>query len=438
MAINPDVKLATETLFAKGMRLTPLFQYYVGNQPIKYAADRLRDIFQNQSTTFVENWCAVVVDSTLDRLELREFDVTDDESASLRLNDLLSQTRMFADSDAIMRAALVSGESYVVAWADGSDVEAYYNDPRNVHLWTDAEKPREKRMAAKWWQQDDGVWRLNLFYPERIERYFGSALDGASVHASMWQLESEERNPWGVIPVFQLYKDRYFAGGELTNVLPLQDAINKLFADMMVAAEYGAFKQRYVITNSDTSKLRNSPNEIWELPPGGPGEQPTAAGEFSTTDLGNYLDATDRLASRIATITRTPKHYLFSTGGDPSGEALNAMEAPLIRKVQQYQERFGQVWAELASFLLLLDGSQVDELSITPGWAPAATIQPKTQAEIRQLSVAAGIPLETHLKRAENWTDEEVDEMQEVAANAAQANTNLGAELLTAFDRGQA
>jgi len=220
--------------------------------------------------------------------------------------------------------------------------------------------------------------------------------------------------------------------------LSIQDAINKLLGDMMIAAEFGAFKQRWIITNSDTSKLRNAPNEIWEIPPGGPGEQPTQLGEFSTTDLGNYLDAIDRLSSSLAIITRTPKHYLFAQTGDPSGEALIAMEAPLIRKVEQYQTKFGYTWSELLSYLLLLDGVQVSDLDIRPGWAPAETVQPRTQAEIRQFGVASGLPLETILRRDEHWTSDEIDDMQADRANTAAQQTNLGAELLTAFEQGSA
>ena len=47
-------------------------------------------------------------------------------------------------------------------------------------------------------------------------------------------------------------------------MIPLQNAINKLVTDLMVAAEYGAFMQRWIISNADTSSLKNAPNEIWE------------------------------------------------------------------------------------------------------------------------------------------------------------------------------
>ena len=119
-----------------------------------------------------------------------------------------------------------------------------------------------------------------------------------------------------------------------------------------------------------------------------------------------------------------------------AGLALIAMEAPLIRKVEQYQTKFGYTWSELSSYLLLLDGVQVSDLDIRPGWAPAETVQPRTQAEIRQFAVASGLPLETILRRDEHWTSDEIDDMQADRANTAAQQTNLGAELLSAFDRG--
>ena len=175
---NTDLKLATETLRAKSAPYTKLFQYYDGDQPLKYAAERLRDVFQDTTTKFVQNWCAVVVDATLDRLQLMPFEVTDDEPNSDRLNSLLSTTRIMADSDTIMRSGLITGESFVVAQrSDSNEIEAFYNDPRMVHVWYDAENPRQKSKAAKWWQTDDGIWHLNLYYPDHLERYTSRAID---------------------------------------------------------------------------------------------------------------------------------------------------------------------------------------------------------------------------------------------------------------------
>jgi hypothetical protein len=436
-----DLELAVKTLLAKQPDQKALFDYYIGNQPIRYAADRLREIFANRQTSFVQNWCAVVVDAVLDRLNLPSFDVTGQAALTKRLNEIYIATGLAIDSDAAMRAALITWEGFIVAWRSESEgIEAFYNDPRLCHIWYEAANPRRKRFGAKWWQDEgDELLRLNLYYPTRIEHYVTKKTEGPE--ARSFTEESTEVNPWGIIPLIHIYRDRWIQTGELSNVLPLQDAINKLLADMMIAAEFGAFPQRWVITNGDISALKNKPNEVWGVPLSVPGEQPVSLGQFDAVNLGNYLDSIDRLATSIAIITRTPKHYLFQgTGQPPSGEALIAMEAPLNRKAVQYQEKFGRGWQELAAFLLLLDsGTVVDPQTIIPQWARAETVQPRTEAEIRKMSVEAGMPLQTTLRR-EGWTDQELADMEaDMTAEAeaeAERRGNIGTELLRDFEAG--
>lgn len=428
--MNPDVDLAVKTLQDKQARYTDWFDYYRGNQPLKYAADRLREIFQSPQTLFVQNWCAVVVDAVLDRLNLARLTVTDDDVLTVQLQALWQAAHLDEDADAILRAALITGESYVLCWGQDGEVEAYYHDPRMCHLWYEAERPRVKRMGAKWWRGDDKVWRLNLYYPDRIEKYSG----GSSDLPGKFVLEVEEPNAWEVVPIFHFTRDRYLMQGELVNVLPLQDAINKLLGDMMIAAEYGAFRQRWIVTNADTSKLRNAPNEIWEVPAAAAGEQPTSLGEFAPTDLANYLNAIDRLATAIGVISRTPKHYFFAQGGDPSGEALLAMESPLTRKAEGYQERFTPTFAELASFMMQLVGQQVAPGDITAVWDRVATVQPRTEAEILQMLVSAGMPLITQL-REQGWSDAQIGQY---LADRDEDAVRQQAQLATALVQAQA
>jgi hypothetical protein len=193
---------------------------------------------------------------------------------------------------------------------------------------------------------------------------------------------------------------------------------------MMIAAEFGAFPQRYVISQQPAGALKNAPNELWNIPAGDGQGQPASVGEFSQTDLGVYLTAIDKLATAIGIITRTPKAYFYAQGGDPSGEALIAMEAALNRKAQGYIERFTVVWREVAAFLLALAGSEVDPMAITPIWQPVETVQPLTASIIRQNTVSAGIPLVTALRR-EGWTEAELEQMEadRTAEQQAQANS---------------
>jgi hypothetical protein len=201
---------------------------------------------------------------------------------------------------------------------------------------------------------------------------------------------------------------------------------------MMVAAEYGAFQQRWIISQGDTSGIKNAPGEVLDIAAGDGVGQDTSVGSFSSTDLDNYLKAISTLASAVGSITRTPKHYFFGQGGDPSGEALIAMEAPLNKKAADRIDRFRPVWKKLAAFICLIEGVAVDPVDITPDFQRPETVQPKTSAEIVKLNTDSGIPLETAVIRA-GWPQQEIDAMLKVKEEAdAKAEASLANSLVKA------
>lgn len=451
--MQTDLEMAFEMLTAKKPIYDRFWNYYDSNQPLIYNRERLRDIFKDINARFTQNWCAVVIDSLLERLNLMQFVIAKNEQTTELLNRQWQLSEMALDADDAHLAALVTGEAYIIAWKeDGEPAEAYYNDPRNVHLFYSGDNPRRKRFAAKWWIGDDWHRHMTLYYPDRLEYYrsrnsiaslspTGGVVAGHDVqNAAAFGEPETANNPHGEIPVFHLRRERRVIKSELTSIIEPQDAINKLLSDMMVAAEYGAFKQRYVISQVDIrGKLKNSPDEIWALPAGDGEGQQTSAGEFSPTELGNYLSAIEQLVQSVAVISRTPKHYFLSQNGDPSGEALIAMEAPLNKKAQKYIDRFSSTWRKVAQFLLKLEGITVDELDITASFDRPETVQPMTNAVIRKTNVDAGLPLTTQL-RDEGWTEQELDDMQQDKEDEQARNqAGLGTALLNAesqFDRG--
>jgi hypothetical protein len=137
-------------------------------------------------------------------------------------------------------------------------------------------------------------------------------------------------------------------------------------------------------------------------------------------------------ANAIAVISRTPKHYFWSQG-TPSGEALIMQEAPLSKKAARYIAHFSSTWQHIAAFLLLLDGVSVDPALITPLFARPETVAPLTQADIRQKAVAAGIPLETQLRREEGWDDAAIAALQTAQDAASERQqVTLGAAMARA------
>jgi hypothetical protein len=429
--MTDDLELAVQTLLYKTPRYTTYWSYFEGRHPLIYASEGLSDLFVDLRSRFAQNWCSVVVNSVVDRIQLQRILVADDDTASNNLATLLEASEVVLESEDVHLAALVTGESFVIAWPDeeSGQPEAYYNDSRNVHLFYEADQPRRKRFAAKWWIGDDGHRLLTLYYPDRLEYYRSTNAVSSQQGPPMFTnevssgksfvLQDSEFNPYSAIPVFHFKRERRVISSELANVIEPQNAINKLLSDMMIAAEYGAFPQRYIISQASPGKFKNAPNLIWDIP-GTDGEgQPTTVGQFASTELSNYLEAIDKWTTAIAIISRTPKHYFFGQGGDPSGEALIAMEAPLNHKAQKYITRWTATWSELAQFMMQVAGMGViADDAIIPVFDEPETVQPYTQALIRKESVAAGIPLMWQMEQ-EGYTEQELDDL-EAARNEEQ------------------
>lgn len=445
-----DLTKAFAAIQAKQENYSALWDYYSGMQPLRYSTERLREIFHDISAHFSQNWCSVVVDSVLDRLVLSDIQVTGDDAMTARLSELWSELELGLDADDIHQGTLVAGEGVVIAWKEPPDdeIQSFYNDARNVHIEYDPSNPRQMLWAAKRWIDEAERYRMVLYYPDRLE-YYVSTEKATQISAGTGLQPADPPsapNPFKQIPVFHFRRERRDIRSEFDNAIPIQDAINKLFADMMVAAEFGAFKQRYVISQSDPGNLKNAPNMNWWLPSGDGAGQATSVGEFSAAELSIYLEAMDKLSASIAIITRTPKHYFFAQGGDPSGEALNAMEAPLVKKTKRYIARFIPAWKSLASFLLALDGHNVPPENIEPIYEPPETIQPRLTAEIdkfnvdaRKVSIDSGIPLVTVL-RDEGWSEEKVAALlADKAEEQARSTAGLAQALLAQqrnFDQG--
>jgi hypothetical protein len=307
----------------------------------------------------------------------------------------------------------------------GGELKAYYNDPRMCHIHYDPEAPREKLWAAKWWQAEGGGWRLTIYYPEQLQYYYCTAETPTIYNEFRPMPEPIAVNPFRRIPVFHLRLNRRIVKGELNrSITDLQDAVNKLLSDMMIAAEFAALPQRYVISQMEPGDLKNAPNELWFLPAGDGVGQQTGVGQFAAADLTNYGTQIEELSRAIGIISRTPRHYFYGQGGDPSGEALIAMESPLNKKIQRYIERFTVSWQEIAVFMLELAGLTVDPMAVTPIFDPVQTVQPMTATQIREGNVRAGIPLTTTL-RNEGWTDAELEQMAEDRAAEQLAQADL-------------
>jgi hypothetical protein len=387
------------------------WRYYDGQHPIAFINPKMNQVVPN-GVVFKKNWCQVIVDASRNRLKVQAWNADDDATIET-MEDIWKRVLHRAAND-LHTAALSTGESYLVAWQGptGKPV-AYYHDPRQAHVIYEDEYPDVPRVACKRWVSNK-TYYLNLYYPGTIEHYESK---NEPMNASAYTLQSSELNPYGVIPVFHFRTGRRVCTGELTaGVLSLQDAMNKLLNDMMVSSEFTSFPQRWGIGHWDEQAggLPVGPGTLLKIPAAEAGDQPSGVGAFPVGDPGNYLEPIDSMADAMAVLSATPKHYFTGQGANASGEALQAMEAPLIAKIELYQGILGEEWQRAMAFCLMIQGQTVDPEDIECIWQEPHTVQPQSQATTRLTNTQAGIPI-LNILRDEGWTEDQLNQLMEDA-----------------------
>jgi hypothetical protein len=347
--------------------LDRLENYFAGKTPLAYATSRFREEFGTMLAAINDNWTQLVVSAVEERLNVEGFRLGNDETADARAWEIWQNNRLDADSQVAHTEALKLREAHIIVWKPDPDKDPVITieHPRNVCVELDPENRSKRLAAAKSWRDEIHGQCCTVYLPDGIYKFRRgrSGWERREVEGEAWPIPNE----WGVVPVVPLFNRPGLlveSASEIENILSKQDMINKLMADMIVAAEYSAFRQRWATgvdiptqpgTNAADDDFISAVNRLWHV------AAPDAKfGEFSQTDLATYVKAIEMLVQHIASQTATPPHYLLSTGVLPSGESLRAAEAPLVAKARRKQRVFGEAWEEVIRIALLMDGIPVE------------------------------------------------------------------------------
>jgi hypothetical protein len=437
-----DLQEAVSELAERRPRYRTAHNYYNGNHNMVFASEKFRTTFGNRFRSFADNLCPAVIDATADRLHVTGWKGNAETIA--RATELWKASRMARQAGELHLESLRSGDAYLLVWPDAQGVPRMYaHQASSCYVGYDEELPGVVRYAVKTWMVDDTA-RINIYYPDRVERYSVETKQGA-MPTDLRKLEPYSGdgsgpvvpNPWGVVPVFHFANNGDLGEegrSELAGVIALQDALNKSHADMLVAMEFHAMPQRYRIgveapIDPYTGKPiapKQGPGVIWDL---GEGAQ---VGQFPQADFRTFLDAINSYRTEIARVSRTPAHLLGLAGDNyPSGEALKTAERPLADKVRDRQTAFGDVWADAMNLALRMSG--VND-RVEPEWAPAETISESERLSNAVLKEQVGVPRRQTLLDL-GYTEEQVAEM---LAELDAQNAALSDQLLQQFNSGTA
>ena len=423
--------------------------YFAGRHRQLFQTAKFKSLFHDLFRGFADNLLPIVIDTYSDRLRIKQFDVIDGggEEMTKQLQKLWTERRLDQTASEIHTEALIAGDAYVIVWPreDGQAV-IYPQRAEDCLVARDPDRPEVILWATKLWRVGKR-FRLNIYYPDRIEKFATAESTNAEptwpTNENQFTPVTDEApeipNEWGRVPVFHFANNSRcggFGASELAPLISLQDALNKSVVDLLVAAEFMALPQRWasgieVQYNDDGSpKAPFQPgiDRVWIA------EHPEARfGQFEPAQLGTYVEIQEAFRREIARISGIPMYYLLQTGQFPSGDALRMAEARLISRCQRKQGVFGNAWESLIEFALRIEGRGSEDLVLSAAWEYPAPIQPDKTIETLLLKQQIGVPRRTLLAEA-GYGPEVIDEMlKEADAQAA----NLQDAMLTRFDQGR-
>ena len=329
--------------------------YYEGKQTLSYMAPELMRELNQRLRQLVINWPRLVVDALEERLDVEGFRFSDNAEADDELwgiwqaNDLDEESQLgHIDALALRRSFVIVGANE----ADAANPLITVESPLEVYAERDP-RTREVVAAVKRWDEDvpnsEPVHHATLYLPGLTTWYIKQK--GKWIPDPDIEPDSTDLDVPPVVPLVNKARVRDRGGvSELTDVIPVSDALCKIATDMMVSAEYHAIPRRWAagLTEEDfvapdgtkTSTLTARIGGLWLS------ENPeTKFGQFQEADLANFHNTINALARVVSGLTGLPPHFLGYVGGEPiSADAIRASEARLVKRAERRQRAFGGSW----------------------------------------------------------------------------------------------
>ena len=409
-------------------------EYYEGNHRLQFATPKFRSAFGSLFSAFADNWCDLVVDAVEERLNIEGFRLGGNDVAGNRKAwDIWQANQLDADSQIAHTEALIHGESHLLVWA-GED-ERYpsitVESPLQVAVANVPGSRRKRAAAIKRWCDDEGFELLTLYLPDEIYKFRSVrklTSGGPSDNPRRWVERVVDNEPWplpnplGTVPMVPLVnRPRLLHSGqsEIKRVIPLQDAVNKMVTDMLVASEFGAAPQRWATgmelpkdpeTGKPLETFEHLINRVWTS-----SKPESRFGQFTQTDLNVFVSAIEMLVQHIASQTRTPPHYFALTGQFPSGDSIKSAETGLVAKVRRKMRHLGEGWEEGMSIGFAVIG---DQKRASVRGAEIAWADPESRSEAQHIDAVVkqkilGVPRQM-LWRQAGYSPTEIDEMLEM------------------------
>ena len=442
---------------------------------------------------FVLNICETILSVEVDRLRVKGITATvedgDEQDSGAKESDRLTKllwrwwkrNRMDANAPSCMYAAARDGDAYGVLEYDpergpGVAIHRAYDGESGVEMAYEDDDAARPLYAVKRWDvkrptknnaRTERRRRMNIYYPDRIEKYIShigkgdygwqplSATDqefnaktdervmltdeyGNEYDATVsWWTTTGTRDgePLGLAVIHLPHDPRGEAFGVSTiaDVVPgLQDAINMAALALQAATVFNGYKEVILTGVELPPDIADDPDKARKLFYRYPAsihvfeDADASATQLMESDLRQLIEVKDSLIKDAATLTATPLSYFNLTGQISAEGTQQQLESALLAKTTRNQTVFGNAWEDMARMWLRLEAVYGDELAaykndltalddveLSCEWHPAET---RNEREVIELAVQKmeklGVPRKV-VWREIGYTQDEIEAMED-------------------------
>ncbi|MGO2166663.1 phage portal protein [Corynebacterium casei] len=433
--MNDVIKNLSEKLDRNAPALDKLDNYWRGTQPAAYLSKEAREALGSSLTGLAVNFPKLAVTALAERLNITGFRAAaEGEEPPADLWRAWNRNRMDDGAAQAHIDALVYGRSFVMVWAGPRGPQITVESPRQMAVTHDPVSHQVTAAFKRW--ADNGEAHGVLYLADQIQIMKAQAnVTGNVFPATGWTVVDTIANPLGIVPVVPIVNRGRLMDldgvSEMTDILGLADALNKLSSDALVSSEFYARPRRWATglelqedeEGNVVQPFTNEAGKLWISE-----DTETKFGQFDGARLDGYSDLIGTVTQQIGALSGLPPHYLGLFGDQPpSADSIRSAEASLVSRVYTLQRIFGNAWEQVAALVLaVMNGVDPYDVELSTVWQTPETRTPAQAADAAVKLKTMGVPLTVVLEDTLGYSPTQIERVRvaqrEEALDAAGVN----------------
>ncbi len=417
-------------------------KYYRGDADVPLTDRQRKWLKSTRITGFSFNICRTVINTTMERLRCQGFLVSGkDAKLAQRVQELVNRwwnERVSILQGNIYRQAAVDGITFVILdfEEDGTPIFVHHplyipaelgGDGYGVDVEFVGNNPNLGVSAYVLYWQEEGALYKTEYRKGIIARYRyenGEWVPDGEDAVRAYMLSADVPAP---VPV-AAFTPPEGAISELRSLLPLQDAYNKVWVDLLSAADDAAFRTpliKGVVFTEDGKALNPDGSNALKLTPAGvlytelPPDE-VGLDVIPPADLSNLLNLEETILLRVSLMTGLPMTYITSSRQVASEGTLKQQEASLLARLQERRDVFGDAWEDIMRAAAVyyaiatgeFDPAAVMDLSFESIWASLSVRDELEQAKLAEAEARFGVNTERILRKYFGYSDQDIEDIK--------------------------